>query len=80
MRNRHFKRYPTCFGTMDLRGLVAVAERHGMKAVGGFKADICCWNSIELSGTAEQMRKTETVWKAAGHEAPSRRPRYAFPI
>ncbi len=80
VRRKKFAKYTTCFGKLDIRDLRKVAEKHGMLVIRGFKPNFCCWNSIALYGTSEQMAAVETEWKAAGHDTESRKPKGAWTV
>ena len=68
LRNRRWARYPDCFGKLSLRQLLDIAREEGMRCIDAFKGDICCYNSIALYGTREQLERTQERWRAAGHE------------
>lgn len=79
MAKRKYKRW-VMMGKLGLLELVDVARTNGMRCICGFKVPMCVHNQIGLYGTPEQMRKTEVIWKRAGHKFTSREPSYALSI
>lgn len=69
---RKYARYPSCFGKLGCREIADVAEKHGMLVINCFKGDVCCWNSVGLYGTPEQMKAVESEWAENGNELAKR--------
>ena len=68
----HHKKFGQTFA------LVAVARKHGMQLIVGFKPGMHFWHEIGLAGTPAAMKKTEAEWKRQGHEIKTKKPPGAF--
>ena len=75
---RRYVRYPSCFGGVDARGHVAIIRAAGAVVIQAYKMDMCCWYTVQLWGTPEQMVKIEEAWKAAKVDVPPRKPSGAW--
>lgn len=67
-RKRKFAKYPDCFGSLSIGGLVKAARRNGMHVIEAYKPGMHVYNEIGLFGTATQMLATEADWVKHGHE------------
>lgn len=57
-----------------------IAILNGMRILWWGKPDMCCWYGMVLSGTPEQMKKTEAAWTKAGGKWYQRMPRGAWDV
>jgi hypothetical protein len=63
---KRFDKYPSVFGKLCLGALCAIARRHGMYVIAGYKPSMHVYNEIGLYGTSEQMKAVAEAWTAKG--------------